>query len=98
MLRRLLVTATVVAGASLPWVGAGTATAAPFSDPNASGSISLCDVHGKAMTAGRVDARPFIWTATSSFRPPAAYEGKGANAVLLIYQARQGVDPGNWNG
>lgn len=97
-LGRTAVVGVLVAGASLPMVRAGADQPAPFADPNAKGFVALCDQRGNAVTGGRVDARPFVWKAVSSSTPPSGYLGKGENAVLTVYQARDGVDPGNWNG
>ena len=88
-LRRAAVVTVVVAGASLSMASAGADQAVPFTDPNAHGFVAFCDEHGHPMTGGRVDAKPFVWKAVSSFVPPSGYLGKGENAALTIYQPRQ---------
>lgn len=85
------------------WLAAAVAPAAaaggvPFRDPNAHGSITLCDRRGHPVTSGRVAGRPFTWTAVASVAAPSEFRGSGQNAALTIYQPRTGVDPGDWNG
>ena len=86
---------------SLTVAGAGGSSAAsslPFTDPNASGYIGFCNPSGQQVTSGSINAVPFVWTSVSTFLPPKSYLGNGQNAELNIYQARQGVDPGDWSG
>lgn len=68
------------------------------SDPNAHGYIGLCDGHGHNVTAGYVDAKPFVWTAVSSTPASATMQGPGENTVLSINQPRSGVEPEEWSG
>ena len=82
-------------------LGPTSASAAPPSlpsDPAAHGYVGLCDQAGRNITGGSVNTRPFVWTAVSSFTPPATYQGRGQNAVLSIYQPRPETLPGNWTG
>jgi hypothetical protein len=96
-------TACVIAATALLATGAETAAASssssiPFTDSQAEGYVGLCDLAGHNVTSGSVASVPFVWKAVSSVRPPAAYRGAGQNADLAIYQARQGLDPGDWAG
>jgi hypothetical protein len=94
-----------VAGAIVMLSGAGAFTAsaspsatAPYSDPAAAGTITLCDAQGHAITSGSTSTAPFVWTAHSSFVPPPAYSKPGRTAFLLAYQPRQNVPAGSWSG
>ena len=77
---------------------AAWADAPPFTDPGAHGFLALCDRSGHQVTSGNVDAAPFVWNAISSAAAPAAYVGANGKAVLVAYQPRQQVDPGQWSG
>jgi hypothetical protein len=92
------VLAAIVANLCL---AAGVATAAsgvPYVDPNAVGSIGLCDQQGQPLTHGSVDTRPFVWKAVDETVAQAGYNGSGATATLYAYQPRQGVDAADWSG
>jgi hypothetical protein len=81
--------------------GAGTAAAAtkvPYTDPDAVGSIGLCDQQGQTLTSGSIYDKPFVWKAIDETAAPAPYNSAGATATLFAYQPRQGVDPGDWSG
>lgn len=98
LLRLLRVTGLlcVVAGLALP---ASPASARPVPpDPNAHGFIGLCDNHNRIVTSGSVHAAPFVWKAVATQPPPKLYRGRGANAVLNIYQPRPQVDAAEWSG
>jgi hypothetical protein len=95
----------VVMAASLAAISLGVCAAAgastgtvPFNDPQADGYVGLCDLAGHNVTSGSLDSTPFAWKVVSSARPPKSYSGSGENADLDIYQARQGVLPGDWTG
>ena len=82
------------------YAGAAVAqTSSPLpADPNAKGYIGLCDQSGHNVTGGSVNTQPFIWKAVSSLPAPAAYQGYGENTVLVGYQPRPQVIPGEWSG
>jgi hypothetical protein len=93
--------AALAAGALLTILGAVqipviAATSLPFQDRSANGYIGLCDRQGHAITSGSIYDQPFVWTAVSSTPTYKGYE-KG-KAVLLAYQPRKDVDPGEWSG
>jgi hypothetical protein len=67
-------------------------------DPSAAGYIGLCNESGQNVIGGSIDARPFIWKAVSSTQPPAAYQGQGQNADLVMYQPRPDTAPAYWSG
>jgi len=72
------------------------ASSVPFNDVNASGYIGLCDKDRHPVTSGSVYDQPFVWTAVSSAPAPKGYaRGK---AVLVAFQPRKDVDPGEWSG
>jgi len=78
---------------------AGVASAAgsvPYQDPNAVGYIGFCDTNGQAVTSGNINDQPPLSIAVSSEPAPPGYD-KGA-AVLVAYQPRKGLDPGEWSG
>ena len=70
--------------------------AVPYQDPNAVGSIGLCDKDKQPVTSGSVYDQPFVWTAVSSEAAPPGYDN--GTALLLAYQPRPGVAPGEWSG
>lgn len=89
----------IVVSMTLGAAGPAAADGVPFSDPNAQGTIGLCDAHGHPITSGRLTDRPFASTAVSSV---AATEGisvkTNAKATLYAYQPRRNIDPGEWSG
>jgi len=76
--------------------GSASAGSVPYQDPNAVGYIGFCDANGQPVTSGSVNDQPPLSVAVSSVPAPSGY-AKGA-AVLLAYQPRQGLDPGEWSG
>lgn len=70
----------------------------PYTTPQATGGITLCDTNGKLLTHGTVADKPFIWRAIGDTKAPAAYSAKGATATLFGYQPRQNVAAGQWSG
>jgi hypothetical protein len=96
---RLLAGAVATAFAAL-LLGAQPSVAAsvPYVDPNAVGSIGLCDQTGQPLTHGSIDDKPFIWKAVDETAAKAPYNVTGASATLYAYQPREGVDPREWSG
>lgn len=88
--------AGVLAGA--PVSVAATTTSPLPADPKAHGYVGLCDEDGHNVTGGSINAKPFVWKAVASTPPPAAYQGRGQNAVLNVYQPRPQVPAGEWSG
>jgi hypothetical protein len=98
-MRRLL----VVGGLGLLALGtfsgvAGAATTAPFTDPNAVGTIGLCNQAGQQVTSGSTTTAPFAWLAVSTAPAPAPYNNASRTAILLAYQPQNGLPPGEWSG
>ncbi len=94
-----LALAGAVAGSSeRPAGGAEIASAAPYSDSAATGSIGLCDQSGKQITSGSTDTTPFAWRAVSTQPAPSPYDNGGRTATLYAFQPRQGLAPGEWSG
>ena len=77
---------------------AQAAASLPYSDPNAVGGITFCDPTGHPMTHGSIHDKPFVWRAIGAKAGPAAYDAAGRTAILLAYQPRQNVLPGQWSG
>jgi hypothetical protein len=99
-MRRLLLAAASLAALAGTLVLAGPANGdgAPYSDPAAIGTITLCDVNGEVATHGDIHVKPFVWRAVGSTAAPGAYNGPGRTAALYGYQPIKDVDPGQWNG
>lgn len=70
----------------------------PYTDPNAVGTIGLCDQAGQQVTSGSIDTTPFAWRAVSSQSAPAPYDNAGRTATLYVFQPIQGLPPGVWSG
>ena len=85
-------------GAPLTGLAAAASSAAPYTDPNAIGSIGLCNQAGQQITSGSVTAQPFAWRAVSTQPAPAPYNNAGRTAILVAYQPLQGLPPGDWSG
>ncbi|HVW79437.1 MAG TPA: hypothetical protein VHB69_00650 [Mycobacteriales bacterium] len=99
MRRRLLaVLAIGVAGIAASAPAAAAAAGTPYRDPDAAGSIGLCDRAGHQITHGSVSAAPFAWRAVSTVAAPTGYGVSGGTATLMAYQPRQGLDSGEWSG
>jgi hypothetical protein len=78
---------------------AGAATsAAPYTDPDAVGSIGLCNQAGQQITSGSVTAQPFAWRAVSTQPAPSPYNNTGRTATLVAYQPQQSLPAGDWSG
>lgn len=84
----------VVAGAK-PAMASG---AVPYTDPNSSGFIGLCNQAGQQVTSGSVNAAPFAWLAASSVPARRPYNGAGRTATLYAFLPLQGFPPGDWSG
>ena len=70
----------------------------PYSDPNATGVLGLCDKAGHSIDHGSIHDVPFVWRAVSSTPAPSPYDKDGRTGTLLAFQPRPGVDPGQWSG
>jgi hypothetical protein len=95
---RLVATTSLALAAMI--TASGTATAAvvlPYTDANATGGITLCDAHGKAITSGPVGSS-LAATVVGGSAAVAPFNGDHRSAILTAYQPRKGIDPGNWSG
>jgi hypothetical protein len=88
----------VAALAGVAWARGGSDGTAPYRDAAATGSIGLCDAHGRQVTSGSTGAKPFVWRAVGTTRAPAAYAGAGRTATLYAFQPRPGVPAHEWIG
>jgi hypothetical protein len=70
----------------------------PYTDPNASGFIGLCDANDTSIDHGRVADQPFVRSAVSSEAAPAPYDADGRTATLFAFQPREGTEPTEWSG
>jgi hypothetical protein len=77
---------------------AAVASGAPYTDPNAVGTIGLCDQTGQPLTHGDLETKPFAWKAVGASAGPTPFNQTGATAQLYAFQPRKGVDPGDWSG
>jgi hypothetical protein len=74
------------------------ASAVPYNDPGATGTITLCNGALQPITSGSVNDLPFVRRAVGSQAAPAPYnDGTGA-AILYAFLPRKGVAPDLWNG
>lgn len=81
--------------------GAGSAAAAtgvPYTDPDAAGTIGLCNQAGQQIASGSVSTTPFAWRAVSTVPAPSPYNNTGRTAVLVAYQPQQELPAGDWSG
>jgi hypothetical protein len=84
--------AATTATAAIALVVAGPAAAAggaPFTDPLATSTITLCD---------RVSDKPFVWKAVGSAAPAAPFGAPQAVAQLYIFNPIKGTPPSFWSG
>jgi hypothetical protein len=88
----LLAGAPVLAGAVTP------ASQAPYTDPNAVGYLGLCNQAGQQITSGTISTTPLAWRIVSSVPAQPPYDGSTRTAIVLAYQPRQGLPPGEWSG
>lgn len=93
------VAATAVCAASVALAApAVAAPAVPFTDPSASGAITLCDKSGHEVRSGSTLTAPFAWLAVASTAAPAGYGAPTGRATLYAYQPVRNVNPGDWSG
>jgi hypothetical protein len=92
--------ATAILVSWFPLAGSAAADdSLPFTDQSANGYIGFCDQKGHQVRSGNIGAGPFVWTAVSSTPAPAGFDTRAAGkAVLIAYQPRKDVDPGDWSG
>jgi len=83
-----------------PLIGAVAAatTTVPYTDPNAVGSIGLCNQAGQQITSGSISTTPFAWRAVSTQPAQAPYNNAGRTATLLAYLPLQALPAGDWSG
>jgi hypothetical protein len=97
--RLVAVLALVLLGALAGAGASGAATpGVPYTDPNASGYIGLCNQAGQQITSGSVTTTPFVWRAVSSQAAPSKYSGTSRTATLTAYLPIQVLPPGDWSG
>lgn len=93
----MALSALFVATSALIGVTAAIAEDAPYQDPSAIGSMTLCDKDLQPVTEGLLKDRPFVWRAVSDTPAPSPYDNKTRRALLYYFQPRENVDPGEWS-
>ena len=97
--RALVIAGIALAGSAALSAGrSATTSAVPYTDPDAVGSIGLCNQAGQQITSGSVTAQPFAWRAVSTQPAPSPYNNTGRTATLVAYQPQQGLPAGDWSG
>lgn len=101
----VLVVGAVIVAAVLLWPGQDqeekqdrAATAAPYDDPQAGGSLTLCSEDGEAVTEGSAEDRPFADVVVGETALPSQLDPEGAVATLYAYQPRAGVGTDEFSG
>ncbi len=84
--------------APLMGISAAATSTVPYTDPDAVGSIGLCNQAGQQITTGSITTRPFAWRAVSTQAAPAPYNNAGRTATLVAYQPQQALPAGDWSG
>ena len=85
-------------GGPLNGAAAAATTTVPYTDPNAVGSIGLCNQAGQQITSGSISTTPFAWRAVSTQPAQAPYNNAGRTATLLAYLPLQALPAGDWSG
>jgi hypothetical protein len=98
-----LVLVLVLVTAAVAWRALGTGddtgpTAAPYDDPQAVGSLTLCSADGTPVTGGGVDDRPFATAVVGETGLPDGLDPAGAVVTLFGYQPREGVAAEEFSG
>jgi hypothetical protein len=97
--RASLVVLTVSVGTLLLGAQAGVAgSGVPYRDPQAVGSLGLCNHAGAAITHGSIGSTPFAWRVVSSQAAQAPYDAAGRTATLYAFQPRKGLQAAQWSG
>lgn len=88
----------LVAGGVL-WATTRGSADVPYTDPRASGVLTLCDASGQPVTSGSVAAVPFVARAVGVTPVDGGAKGvSGAAATLFAYQPRAGLGAADWSG
>jgi len=77
---------------------AATGPAAPYTDAQATGYLTLDGQDGKPVKSGAITDKPFVYQAVGSNPAAAPYAKTGHKATLMAFQPRPGVAPGQWSG
>ena len=85
-------------GAPLTGAAGAATPVVPYTDPNAVGSIGLCNQAGQQITSGSISTTPFAWRAVSTQPAPAPYNNAGRTATLVAFQPLEGLPAGDWSG
>jgi hypothetical protein len=85
-------------GAPLTGTAGAATTVVPYTDPNAVGSIGLCNQAGQQITSGSISTSPFAWRAVSTQPAQSPYNNAGRTATLVAFQPQQALPAGDWSG
>jgi hypothetical protein len=85
-------------GAPLTGTAGAATTVVPYTDPNAVGSIGLCNQAGQQITSGSISTSPFAWRAVSTEPAQPPYNNAGRTATLVAFQPQQALPAGDWSG
>jgi hypothetical protein len=96
--RVLLAVALTLGVGTLTTVRPAGAVGVPYRDPASNGSIGLCNAANQQVTSGSITDVPLAVKAVSTVAAPSPYNGPTRTAILLAYQPRQGLVPGEWSG
>lgn len=94
---KLAASTTLAVAATIAFPAGAHASGVPWTDPAATGGISLCSARGVPVTSGSIDL-PIAATAVGASHAPAPYDGPSRSASLVASQPRQGIAPGEWSG
>ena len=85
-------------GAPLTGAAGAATPVVPYTDPNAVGSIGLCNQAGQQITSGSISTTPFAWRAVSTQPAQAPYNNAGRTATLVAFQPQEALPAGDWSG
>ncbi|KAA1423916.1 hypothetical protein FE697_010210 [Mumia zhuanghuii] len=94
----LVIATVVVVTTAVAWF-ASRDQVVPYTDPQSTGLLTLCDESGKPVTEGRVDDTPFAPIVVGATPLDGRIPGDlVANATLYGYQPREAIEPLEFSG
>lgn len=88
----------VVIAAAMVWLTTRGSDAAPYEDASSTGTLTLCNADGKAVTEGSTKAVPFVARVVGSSAATGPYAADGRTATLFAQQPREGTEATEWSG
>ena len=86
--------AFVVLISALAPATASASSNVPFTDPSASGALTLCGRNDQPVRSGSLLTVPFVWKVISSMATPQGY----TRGYTAVFQPIQHEDPSDWSG